>query len=124
MACTGMMKITSSGAEKFGLSVELGLLFLPGPRAQLRAWSVLLGLAVVSSLPKGCVGTTTAFWKVQPLRQGFAFKINWPFVGDPVLSMMEMPNVLTMQLETDPQGLCIGVLNVIVSRNGIGWCMG
>lgn len=81
---------------------------------------MLLGLAGLSALPKGCVGTTAACWKVQPLRQGFAFKINWSFVGDRVLSMMKMPNVLIMQLETDPRGLCAGVLNVIVSRRGIG----
>lgn len=81
---------------------------------------MLLGFAGLSALPKGCVGTAAACWKPQPRRQAFAFKINWPFVGDRVLSMMKMPNVLIMQLETDPWGLCAGVLNIIVSRKGIG----
>lgn len=87
-----------------------GRVSLPGA-----GW-VLFGLAGPSTLPQGCAGTTAACWKVQPPRQGFAFKINWPFVGDRVLSMMKMPNVLIMQLETDPRGLCAGALNVIASR--------
>lgn len=58
--------------------------------------------------------------EVWPPRQASACKINWPFVGDRVLSMMKMPNVLIMQLETDPLGFCAGVLNAIVYRKETG----
>jgi len=34
--------------------------------------------------------------------------------------MMKMPNVLIMQLETDPLGFCAGVLNAIVHRKETG----
>lgn len=112
MACTGVVKITHSDNEKFGL-LELGQ-FLVWVCAPYRAWLVLFGIAGLSACPRCCLLERAA------PKAGFAFKINWPFVGDHVLSMMKILNVLIMQLETDPQRLCTGVLNVTVSRKGIG----
>lgn len=113
MACTGMVKTTHPGDEKFGL-LELGQ-FLPWMCAPVQGMVGAVGFSRTLCPAQGA----SLLERVAP-KAGFAFKINWPFVGDHVLSMMEMPNVLIMQLETDPQRLCTGVLNVTVSRKGIG----
>lgn len=62
----------------------------------------------------GCAGLAAAWRGARPL----GVKINWPLVGDSVLSMVKALNVLIARLEANLWGLCVA--DVIVSGKEIG----